>query len=71
MIAAMLMILAFASCKKSATVTPTGKLGASYPEALNAIVTPAMIDTLRSHGMAINDGTTPPVINGNLPVSTG
>lgn len=64
LITAGLMILICASCKKSTTVTPTGKLGTNYPEALNAIVTPAMIDTLTSHGIAINDGTTPPVVNG-------
>ena len=63
---AMLIILACTSCHKASTVTPvtTGALGSNYPTVLNTIVTPAQIDTLKKHGLVINDGTTPPVVNG-------
>ncbi|WDF54931.1 hypothetical protein [Mucilaginibacter sp. KACC 22063] len=62
----MLFVLAFAACKKDKKDdnTPTGPLGPNYPQALNNIVTPAIIDSLKKNGMVINSGLTPPSING-------
>lgn len=58
--------LIIGACKKDKKDdnTPTGPLGPNYPQILNTIVTPAIIDTLKKQGMVINDGTTPPAING-------
>jgi hypothetical protein len=55
--------IAFTACKKKSS-SPVGALGANYPYALNNIITPAIIDTFQSHGMAINAGLTPPSANG-------
>jgi len=65
-IAAAVVVLAASSCGKGEKVAPKTdpKLGSNYPEVLNTIVTPAMIDTLKSHGLVINSGTTPPTVNG-------
>jgi hypothetical protein len=53
------------SCKKRSPVKPVvNPLGPNYPSALNAIVTPAIIASVESHGTIIYDGLTPPLING-------
>lgn len=57
--------LVMAACKKNKSDdTPAGPLGPNYPQALNNIVTPAIIDSLKKDGMVINAGLTPPAING-------
>lgn len=65
-IAAALIVLAASSCKKGEKVkpSPVPKLGTNYPVVLNDIVTPQIIDTLKSHGLVIHDGTTPPTVDG-------
>jgi hypothetical protein len=55
----------FASCgKKNEKTSTVGALGANYPNGLNSFMTPAILDTLKSHGMAIHAGLTPPSANG-------
>ncbi|WP_040626542.1 hypothetical protein [Mucilaginibacter paludis] len=61
-----LFSLIMTACKKDKKddSTTTGPLGPNYPQVINTIVTPAIIDTLKKQGMVINDGLTPPNING-------
>lgn len=65
-IAAIAVAFAVSSCGKGEKVAPKidTKLGDDYPVVLNSIVTPQIIDTLKKHGLVINAGTTPPVVNG-------
>jgi len=64
-----IVVISAASCKKNKKQAPVGPLGANYPYSLNSIVTPAIIDTLQEHGMAIHDGLNPATINGIYLVS--
>lgn len=50
-----------AACKKDKKDTT---LGNTYPKALNAIVTPDILQSLKTNGAVIYDGLTPPTING-------
>ena len=54
----------FTACNKDKKSTPVGPLGANYPEILNTIITPAILDSLESHGTIINAGLTPATVNG-------
>lgn len=65
-IAVALVAFAVSSCGKGEKVKPKTepKLSNNYPTVLNSIVTPDMIDTLKKHGLVINAGTTPPVVDG-------
>lgn len=49
------------SCKKDKENNP---LGDGYPQALNKVITPVIIDSLHKRGVTVNSGLTPPVING-------
>lgn len=55
--------LIIVSCKKDSN-KKNNPLGDSFPTALNKIITPAIVADLKSHGLVINGGLTPPVING-------
>jgi len=65
-IAAIAVAFAVSSCGKGEKVKPATKpkLGDNYPTILNSIVTSDMIDTLKKHGLVINAGTTPPIVDG-------
>lgn len=63
-LAALVLTAVITSCKKDKKTTPVGALGTSYPNVLNTIVTPAIIDSFKVHGMVINPGLTPPTVNG-------
>ncbi len=39
-------------------------LGVNFPTVINTVLTPGILDTLKSHGSVINDGLTPPSLNG-------
>ncbi|HZY39969.1 MAG TPA: hypothetical protein VFE53_25115 [Mucilaginibacter sp.] len=56
--------IAFTSCKKSKKTSPVGALGPNFPYVLNTIVTPAILDSLENHGLEINGGLTPALVNG-------
>lgn len=60
----LLFSLMMGACKKNKDDEPTGPLGTTFPQVLNNIITPAIIDSLKKNGMTINSGTTPPNING-------
>jgi len=64
--AIVLISIALASCKKESkkNTTQVGALGANYPNVLNTIVTPAILDTLKKHGLTVHDGLTPGIVNG-------
>lgn len=59
----MVPCLIIASCKKDSN-KKNNPLGSSYPVDLNKIVTPEIVASLKLHGLIINSGLTPPVING-------
>lgn len=57
--------LLLTACKKDKkSDTPDGPLGPNFPQIINTIVTPEVLDNLKRDGMVINDGLTPPTING-------
>ncbi len=61
----LLIPLLFVACKKENNdETPTGPLGAKYPQVINNVITPEILESLKKNGMTINSGTTPPTING-------
>jgi len=70
-IVAWLLCLMFVSCKKSSnlTVAPANALGAGYPVGLNKVITPAILNSLKSDGLKIYAGLTPPTANGSYYVS--
>jgi hypothetical protein len=47
----------------------TGALGANFAPIINTIITPAILDTLQTHGTVINAGLTPPTVNGTYLIS--
>ena len=62
--AIVLVVITLTSCKKSNKTTPVGALGPNVPNVLNTIITPAILDTLESRGTIVNEGLTPPTVNG-------
>lgn len=61
----LLFPLLMVACKKDKKDdTPTGPLGPNFPQVINTIITPAILEDLKKNGMTINSGTTPPNING-------
>jgi hypothetical protein len=59
--ATVIISVIFLSCKKDKKI---GALGPNFPYAVNSVITPAMLDTFTKHGLPINSGLNPPVING-------
>jgi len=62
--AMIILSVAISSCKKSKKTTPVGPLGPNFPYALNTIISPAILDTLEAHGLAVHQGLTPATVNG-------
>ncbi|MFW0717837.1 hypothetical protein [Pedobacter sp. N23S346] len=61
----LLFPLLFVACKKeNKDETPTGPLGPKYPQVINNVITPEILESLKKNGMTVNSGTTPPTING-------
>ncbi|MDY0904524.1 hypothetical protein [Pedobacter sp. CFBP9032] len=57
--------LLFVACKKeNKDEVPTGPLGPKYPQVINNVITPEIMESLKKNGMTINSGTTPPTLNG-------
>jgi hypothetical protein len=53
------------ACKKDKKDdVPTGPLGPNFPQIVNTVITPEILEQLKKNGMVINGGTTPPNING-------
>ena len=50
------------SCKKSSDNTTSNTTG--FSDSINKIVTPAILDSLKSYGLVVNPGKQPPIING-------
>lgn len=55
--------LTFSSCKKSNDTGGTTPPD-TFPTPISNIVSQSMVDSLRARGVVINDGTTPPIVNG-------
>jgi hypothetical protein len=56
------LVVALAACKKNDT-TPT-PLGANLPAGIKTYVTQETLDSLKSLGVVINEGTNPPTLDG-------
>lgn len=56
--------IVISSCKKKKQEEPVGALGPNFPTVVNTVVTPAILDTLKKHGVIIHEGLTPPSVNG-------
>lgn len=60
-----LFALLFVACKKeNKDEVPIGPLGPKYPQVINNVITPEIMESLKKNGMTINSGTTPPTLNG-------
>jgi hypothetical protein len=56
-------VLILSSCKKSSTTSDSTTI-INLPAPISNIVSQSMIDSLKAVGVAIHEGTTPPVVNG-------
>ena len=63
LIIVLVISVAFSSCKKDKSA-PASTNTKGLPTPVNTIISAAIIDTLKSHGVVINEGTTPPAIEG-------
>lgn len=62
-IAAGIVCIAFASCKKDKGGN-NNKLGSTFPQGVNNVITPDVLSKLKAAGATVNDGLTPPTVNG-------